>query len=446
MKGYLSRMLHGHRVQCGLLGGHLMLLGVGSVTMLGRKATDGMVGIRETSMRTGQSVCEKSEPKTDWSKTSGDSSLPMAAQSAAPLSPTSNQHNDGLNRPTGSVPSGQPSVAGGSGANESGSKVAIASSGKISSTYPPIFYARPGESWEDYWRSVMFWLASEGKSIPSEMQGPRLMQQLRERAAKIVQHLTVGQVSSSNGIHIIKQEMEKSPIIRILDNKKIDKRRQKFMRLARLPNESMESFINRAEIYRRENETSPAYSVELCFYVGHFLDSAKLTRKDFALLKALCGGNLDDEARILTALLELAEHFEGLPHCPIGRGEPQLDNEDKYLVQKPGQSISTSSSTPSIDRSNPSRKFHRGRGGRFSRRRFRDALVAILEDEDAANEEDLELGDESVDEEVEDKPFDQTDDITEFSIQEGDGVTGPPLIAAGDPLAEIYAQEYKARN
>ena len=32
---------------------------------------------------------------------------------------------------------------------------------------------------------------SEGTSLPTEMQGPRLMQQLRERAGKIVQHLTV---------------------------------------------------------------------------------------------------------------------------------------------------------------------------------------------------------------------------------------------------------------
>ena len=54
-----------------------------------------------------------------------------------------------------------------------------------------------------------------------------------------------------------------------------------------------------------------------------------------------------------------------------------------------------------------------------SRRRFRDALVAILEDEDG-NDEDLELGDESMDEEVDDKQGDQADDMTEFSLQEGE--------------------------
>ena len=49
------------------------------------------------------------------------------------------------------------------------------------------------------------------------------MQQLRERAGKIVQHLTVEQVTSAEGVDVIKREMEKSPIIRLLDNKKIDK-------------------------------------------------------------------------------------------------------------------------------------------------------------------------------------------------------------------------------
>ena len=132
------------------------------------------------------------------------------------------------------------------------------------------------------------------------------MQQLRERAGKIVQHLTVEEVTSEQGVQLIKQEMEKSPIIRLLDNKKIDKRRQKFMKLTRLANESIESFINRAEIYRRENEASPAYRVGSCFYVGHLLDSAKLTRKDLALLKAACGGDVEDETKVISAMLELA--------------------------------------------------------------------------------------------------------------------------------------------
>ena len=42
------------------------------------------------------------------------------------------------------------------------------------------------------------------------------MQQLRERAAKIVQHLTVQEVAAEHGIDLIRQTMEKSPIIKIL--------------------------------------------------------------------------------------------------------------------------------------------------------------------------------------------------------------------------------------
>ena len=120
------------------------------------------------------------------------------------------------------------------------------------------------------------------------------------------------------------------------------------MKLARLPHESVESFINRAEIYRRENEASPAYRVGSCFYVGHLLDSAKLTRKDLALLKAACGGDIEDETKVISAMLELAEQFEGAPYCPIGQGEPQLDNEDQYLVQKPGSTSSTSTSEAAL--------------------------------------------------------------------------------------------------
>ena len=160
------------------------------------------------------------------------------------------------------------------------------------------------------------------------------MQQLRERAAKIVQHLTVQEVAAEHGIDLIRQTMEKSPIIKILDTKKVDKRRQKFMRLGRLSGESIESFLNRAEIYRRENQSSPDYTVGSKFYVGHLLDAAKLTKRDLALIKAAAGGSLEHEEPVTLALLDLAEQLEGLPHFPIGRGEALLDNEDKYLVQK----------------------------------------------------------------------------------------------------------------
>ena len=354
----------------------------------------------------------------------------------------------------GEIPSGVPSVAGNNSQQQ-----APGASGKISSSYPPIFNARPGESWEQYWRSVTFWVASEGKSLPAEMQGPRLMQQLRERAAKIVQHLTVSDVSGSDGIQKIKEVMERSPIIKLLDQKKIDQRRQKFMRLARLSGESIESFLNRAEIYRRENQTSPAYQVGSKFYIGHLLDAAKLTKRDLALIKAASGGSLEEEDAVTTSLMDLSEQLEGQAGCPIGKGEPTLDQEDKYLVQK-ATSSSMSSPLQSATQSSSG-----GPGGRranrrrfFGRRRFRDALMAILEDEDAMEEPMDEdnfmaefMGEESMD--------DDEDDITSF----GGSTTAPVLEASNAStttsttsssasslpdfsMAEIYAQEYKARN
>ena len=72
---------------------------------------------------------------------------------------------------------------------------------------------KPGESWKDYWRSVEFWLASEGANLPPEVRASRLMQQLKDRAGKIVNHLSVAEVTGPDGVEVIRREMEKSPII-----------------------------------------------------------------------------------------------------------------------------------------------------------------------------------------------------------------------------------------
>ena len=353
-----------------------------------------------------------------------------------PISPQPPRDADYDNRPSGRVPSGHPSVAGGSGQEQT-----VPSHGKIPSSYPPIFYARPGESWEEYWRSVTFWVASEGRSLPKEMQGPRLMQQLRERAAKIVQHLSVEQVSQQDGLDLIRRTIEASPIVKLLDQKRVDRRRQKFMKLSRLAGESLESFLNRADIYRRENQSSPAYQVGEQFYLGHLLDAAKLTKRDLALIKAAAGGALEDETAVTFAMLELADQLEGVQGFPIGRGEPQIDHEDKYLVQKASSTASTSAtSSPMAFQS----RRPKGRGRGFQRRRLRDALVAILEDDEQEGDEMAENLEEEVSTLLGDESCEEEDpDITAFApvMQDQAGATGD----AG-PMAEIFAQEYKARN
>ena len=283
------------------------------------------------------------------------------------------------------------------------------------------------------------------------------MQQLRERAGKIVQHLTVEEVSGADGIQRIKQEMERSPIIKLLDQKKVDQRRQKFMKLTRLHGESIESFLNRAEIYRRENQSSPAYQVGSKFYIGHLLDAARLTKRDLALVKAASQGTLEDEDLVTTSLMDLAEQLEGQPGCPIGRGEPTLDQEDKYLVQK---ATTSSSITSPLQSSTATPGVRKNRRKFFGRRRFRDALMAILEDEDGADKDGLDdetvmpdgIGDESVYEEEDDMisfggSSTQATSVMEASSAGTMSSTTSSTASTSDAfLAEIFAQEYKARN
>ena len=172
---------------------------------------------------------------------------------------------------------------------------------KLHSSFPPAFHAKPGESWKDYWRSVEFWLASEGAHLPPNVRAARLMQQMKERAGKIVNHLSVEDVSGQNGVELIKTEMEKSPIIRLLEHKEVDKKRQKFMRLSRCPHESLESYINRASIKRHENDQCQTYKVGSRFYLGHLMDGARLSRKDQALVRTTIGG-LNEEMKVVITL------------------------------------------------------------------------------------------------------------------------------------------------
>ncbi|OLP99839.1 Anaphase-promoting complex subunit 10 [Symbiodinium microadriaticum] len=80
---------------------------------------------------------------------------------------------------------------------------------------------------EDFWRAVEFWLASEGVNLPREVRGSRLMQQMKERAAKIVNHLSVADVACEDGVSIIRRETEKD----------VDRKRHKLMTLSRYAGE-----------------------------------------------------------------------------------------------------------------------------------------------------------------------------------------------------------------
>ena len=298
---------------------------------------------------------------------------------------------------------------------------------KLHSSFPPAFHAKPGESWKDYWRSVEFWLASEGAHLPPNVRAARLMQQLKERAGKIVNHLSVEDVSGENGVNLIKTEMEKSPIIRLLEHKEVDRKRQKFMRLSRYPYESLESYINRASIYRHENDQCQTYKVGSRLYLGHLMDGAKLSRKDQALVRTTAGG-LNEEMKVVNSLLELADQLEGQSGFPIGRGEPEMPDEDEYLVQKRGRDRDGGHMPP----------YKRDREERHRRsnkyRKFRQVFHAILEDQDEADLMPSEaFGEES-------QGADATSSASESTSQAGEEEDEDFM------PAEVYAQEYRAKK
>ena len=86
--------------------------------------------------------------------------------------------------------------------------------GKVSATYPPVFRARQGESYRDWKRAVRFWLHGEGQQLPTRLVGPRVMVQLRDRAAQLVKHLEPEHVDGKDGLQKIFATLEKSPIVR----------------------------------------------------------------------------------------------------------------------------------------------------------------------------------------------------------------------------------------
>ena len=189
--------------------------------------------------------------------------------------------------------------------------------------YPPIFRAKPGESYRDWRRSLDFWLGGEGHQIPKEYIGPRIMVQLRDRAAQLVKHLNNADVNTPDGMQKIFHVLERSPLVKQLDKHRVDQHRKRLMALRRCPNESLESYITRGNIYRNQLLGLDS-SLEMGerFYVGHLLDHARLTRRDKALVRTRAGE--DTEEAVTNALVELAAELEGEPGCPIGASEPNV--------------------------------------------------------------------------------------------------------------------------
>ena len=170
-----------------------------------------------------------------------DSRVHGQATMTSPRSPPAPGYDRAGNPPSGEVSS----VGERHGPHEPGGEDPKKHKGKVSSSYPPIFRAKPGESYRDWRRSVDFWLGGEGNQIPVEYIGPRIMVQLRDRAGQLVRHLNNEDVNGANGMAKIFEVLERSPIVKQLDKHRIDQHRKRLMSLGRLAGESLESYITR---------------------------------------------------------------------------------------------------------------------------------------------------------------------------------------------------------
>ena len=220
---------------------------------------------------------------------------------------------------SGDLPSGDPSSAG----QEKEKSAAGDRKGRISSSYPPIFRAKPGESYKEWKRAVDFWIGGEAGSLLEELLGTRVMVQLRDRAGQLVHHLSNADVNRKDGLQVIFQTLEKSPIIRQLDRHKIDQHRKRLMQLKRLPGESIESYVTRGSIYRTQLQAlDNDMQVGEYFFTGHLLDGARLTRRDKVMIRTRAGS--DSEEAITNSMIELAPELEGEHGFVIGSSEPNV--------------------------------------------------------------------------------------------------------------------------
>ena len=208
-------------------------------------------------------------------------------------------------------------------------------SGKITSSYPPVFRAKQGENYRDWKRAVKFWMKGEGTHLPTSLVGPRVMVQLRDRAAQLVKHLEPEDVDGKEGLQLIFDTLEASPLLKQNEKHRVDWHRRRLLSLNRLPGESLESYITRASLYRNQLQGLDAsLSMGERFYVGHLLDHARLTRRDKAMVKTHAG--TESENAITSALVELSGELEGESGFPIGQAEPQLGGAqgEEHLVQR----------------------------------------------------------------------------------------------------------------
>ena len=67
----------------------------------------------------------------------------------------------------------------------------------------------------------------------------------------------------------------------------------------------------------------PSMSMGEAFFIGHVLDHARLTKRDRAMIKTKAG-DLADEHKVTSSMIELASELDGEQGYPVGQSEPNL--------------------------------------------------------------------------------------------------------------------------
>ena len=102
-------------------------------------------------------------------------------------------------------------------------------------------------------------------------------------AALVCSELNAKDVNSTDGLDKIYRMLETSPLIKELEDVRGDAVRHEFMAIRRQSGESLDAYLARASLLRKEMlKHDQEFGMGERYYVGFLLDHAEITAKDIA--------------------------------------------------------------------------------------------------------------------------------------------------------------------
>ena len=203
----------------------------------------------------------------------------------------------------------------------------------------PKLSGKTAKDFRDFVRNVGFWQLDT--PLPLERQGPALIRQLTGRAAELTKHLQPADVYKSNGVEVIMKElsvMEKEPDI------KLEEMADKFFTLNRMPQETHDEFLSRADSVRKDlQKEDKEFSCSDGFWCLYILRRAGISPQHRAQLLVLTGGKYQP-SEIYRGLRTLGPLFDREK-----RNYPSSDTQrssDTQSIRSRSQYSSSSSSKP----------------------------------------------------------------------------------------------------